>query len=214
MKSKLWVIAAVVGMTSASLQAATVGVEGAGAWGAFTGDVSYDGVSTLTIALTNTSSADNGGYISGFLFNIAGDASAMLTPNPTGWFFDTGDESGQPFGVFEAGAALGADFLGGGQPSKGIGVNQTTNFVFNIAGPAASTLTPNAFLSELSTGGSSSASFLVRFRGFENGQSDKVAGSIDLSPTPTPTVPLPSAIWAGIALLGATSLKRRFWKWV
>ena len=59
----------------------------AGNLGAFTGTMSYDDDSTLTITLKNTTLA-GGGYITGFLFNIDGSATAQLTPSPTANFLD------------------------------------------------------------------------------------------------------------------------------
>jgi hypothetical protein len=180
--------------------------------GGFTGSISYDDLSTLTVTLKNTTPV-GGGFITGFLFNIVGDAVATLAPNPTGGFVDlrTSGASnaldGNPFGSFEAGAALGGKFLGGGSPNNGIAVGDEATFVFNVTGADAADLTVEDFLGQTSAGNADgSASFLVRFRGINFGAgSDKVPGT-------TVAVPLPPAAWTGLATLGLAgfaSMKRR-----
>ena len=182
--------------------------------GAFTGTMTYDDVSTLTITLTNTTPA-GGGFITGLLFNIDGNAIATLSPDPTGGFEDlytTGNLDGNPFGDFEAGAALGGNFLGGGSPSGGIAVGSEGTFIFNVTGPDASSLTVGDFISQLSDGSDDhDAALLVRFRGIDLGEgSDKVPGTGREDPG-TP-IPLPAAAWAAMpvfGMLGGKSLLRK-----
>jgi len=69
----------------------------------------------------------------------------------------------------------------------------------------------NTFLTEASTGGGQSTTFLVRFKGIQiNGQGD---GSDKVTPgTPGTPVPLPAAAWTGLAMLaglGASRLRKR-----
>jgi hypothetical protein len=183
--------------------------------GAFTGSISYDDVSTLTIKLTNTTPVGSG-FITGFVFNIAGDALATLSPNPTGSFSDlrtsgaSNPLEANPFGTFEAGAGLGSNgnlkFLGGGSPNDGIAVGSEQTFTFNVTGTDATSLRVIDFLSEMSSGNQNNeASFVVRFRGIDaRAGSDKVPA--------TAAVPLPPAAWSGILTLGFagfTALKRR-----
>jgi hypothetical protein len=179
--------------------------------GAFTGTLSYDDISTLTVTLKNTTPA-GGGYITGFLFNIDGTATATLTPDPTGSFEDlvtTGNLSGSPFGDFEAGAALGGNFLGGGSPNSGIGVGGESTFTFLVSGSDASSLRVEDFLSL--NDGSADASFLVRFRGLTLGEgSDKVPGVMippDNGGGETP-IPLPAAAWSAMSVFGVLGGKR------
>lgn len=180
---------------------------GDGERGDYRGQMTYEyqpatGLGSLTLELTNLSNHANGGYLTGFVFNIAGDASARLTPNPTGVFYDVlGPEKASPYQPFEFGAALAkkksteGDFLSGGDPKRGLAVGQTGLFQFTVRGPDASTLNVHDFLTESrSAGDGSSAVFLARFMGFDDGGSDKVPG--------VPMVPLPPAAWAGMALLG------------
>ena len=171
--------------------------------GSFDGLLEYDAdlfstVGTLQIMLTNTSAPENGGYITGFLFNIASaeDATATLLYDPESLYpFEQcvgGGLNGQPFGnPYDAGAALEGSFLGGGDPTPGIAVGETGTFAFQIQAPNAGSLTAMSFVE----GGPYDFDFLVRFRGFDDGGSDKV---------PAVVVPLPAPIALGaIGLVGA-----------
>ncbi len=181
------------------------GLEGLGS---FTGSIEYSTANafsttgTLVVSLTNTSPAANGGFISGFLFNIGGSdasASATLQAGATHAFSTCtgGGLSGQPFGnPFDGGAALGGSFLGGGNPNGGIAVGQTGVFTFNISAADAGLLTAMDFLN----GGSFDFNFIVRFRGFVDGGSDKVGAVI---------VPLPPAVAMGLAGLGIAGFAAR-----
>jgi hypothetical protein len=155
---------------------------GTGTFGSFTGTFDYDPTTaTLEITLTNTSPAANGGFITGFVFNNPDDLITGVTLDTDTSFellFDNDNVSGEPFGQFDIGAALGGDFLGGGSPTDGIAVGETGTFLFTFSGTDLDTLTSADFFSAFSTGGSDSAAFLVRFRGFENDESDKVPGNV------------------------------------
>jgi len=155
----------------------------------------------------NTTPNDN--LITGFVFNINGNATATLTPDPTATFTNlTGPITAAPFGDFEAGAAIGGDWEGGGNPNTGIAAGAMQTFAFDVTGPDAATLTANSFFSELSTnpGGGGAQVFVVRFRG-GTVESDKVPGVPGSNP-----VPLPAAAWSDISMLGAlglSALKRK-----
>ncbi len=179
--------------------------------GAFSGFISYEvepfsPTGVLTVMLTNTSPADNGGYITGFLFNIASDdedASAQLTsdPTPTHPFKQCKGKGlhAPPFGKnYDSGAALKGKFLGGGNPADGIAVGETGIFTFQVMADDADTLSAIDFI----YGGPFDADFVVRFRGFCSGGSDKV---------PVAVVPLPAPLAFGTAgLLGVALLRRRY----
>lgn len=154
----------------------------------------------LTVSLTNTSNESNGGYLTGFVFNITSsdsDASASLL---SGNFSLVGisNASAAPFGTFDAGAAIGGNWLGGGAPHGGIGVGQTGIFEFLVNAGDAGSLTAESFLGNFGDNG-----FVVRFRGFVDGGSDKVPGvSITY-------IPAPAAL--GLFLLaGLTGRRRRY----
>lgn len=175
--------------------------------GSFTGSLAYEfdpfaDLGFLSVTLTNTSDPDNGGFITGFVFNIASaddDASATFTSgsHPFENLTD-GGLNAEPFGnPFDAGAALGGAFQGGGSPTQGIAVGDTGIFEFDVMAFDAADLTALSFL----PGGPSEFNFIVRFRGFENGDSDKVPASV---------IPLPPALaLGGLGLLGAMFGARR-----
>ena len=122
----------------------------------------------------------------------------LLIGNPT---FDN-TISGSPYGSFDIGAAVGGDLLGGGAPQPGVEVGQTGTFLFTVSGTNLDKLTSANILNTLSTGG---ASFMVRFRGFTDGSSDKVlSGVICPPPLPPPTgaVPAPAGLLLGIIGVG------------
>jgi hypothetical protein len=62
-------------------------------------------------------------------------------------------------------------------------VGATETFTFDVVASDASTLDTMDFLS-----GSSEFDFVVRFRGFENGGSDKVPATTTVIPLPAPIV--------------------------
>lgn len=156
----------IVGLTSASTENL----------GKFLGSLDYtpagDGTGTLVVSLANISPAGNDGFITGFLYNVDCDDPALsivLQPGST-HPFEFADGSGAPFGGdYMAGAALGGSFLGGGNPNQGIAVGETGVFTFLVTTEQADDLTVASFLE-----GPYAQNFIVRFRGFEDGGSDKV----------------------------------------
>lgn len=171
----------------------------------YSGSLEYNFISgstgELKVSLTNDTPAAVGGFLTGFLFRAAGISAASLTSaNPVS-FENTGVDSGSPFGTFDGGAALGGSFLGGGSPSAGMGIGENGLFVFSITSASASTISAGDFLGTLNEPG-----FLVRFRGLEDGGSDKVPGG----PGTDVVVPLPSAgVLAGAGLLALGVRRRR-----
>lgn len=149
---------------------------------------------SVVISLTNTTPAVVGGYLTGFVFNldsIDAGATAILTSTTNVSFLDTGTESAAPFGTFDAGAALGANWLGGGSPVGGIAVGQSATFTFAVSASDAASLSAMSFLT-----GPNDVNFVARFRGLANGGSDKV-----------PVVPAPGALALGV--LGTLPTLRR-----
>jgi hypothetical protein len=206
--------------------------------GLFTGSVKYDWVSstsaTLTISLTNVSPVANGGYITAVAFNDPNKAAGTdgrtavdftkvtLASGPANFSLigstaltSQNSISGSPYGGFDLAASNSTAVLGGGTPTTGVGVNQTGTFVFNITGTGLNAYSAQQFLSTYSTDGSSA--LLVRFKGFNNGLSDKdVIGKTNPGTPGTPpgvnAVPAPpAAVLAGMGfgclLLGR--LRRR-----
>jgi len=171
--------------------------------GSFTGSIEYaydaiDGDGQLIITLTNTSPAGNGGFLTGFVFNIdsadAGASATLVSASPV-TLINAPNQSGEPFGnPYDAGAALGGNFLGNGNPDQGVAIGTTGTFEFEVNASDASTLTAASFLN-----GPFEYDFLVRFRGFGDGGSDKVPAE--------QIVPGPSALL--MACLGVLVIGRR-----
>jgi opacity protein-like surface antigen len=146
---------------------------------------------TLSIALINTTDAGIGGFLTGLVFDMdSTDAGAVISLLSTSDadFLDTGVESAGPFGDFDAGAALGANFNGGGTPSLGIAIDGNESFVFSVVASDADILTSSSFFGD-------GDDFYVRFRGLINGESDMVG------------VPAPGT--TTLALIGLSCMTRR-----
>lgn len=174
------------------------GLEGLGS---YTGSMEWtyagSNAGTLRVSLTNTSPVDNGGYLTGFAFNSVYELQIKVAENGarTGWV-DIVDVHAPPLGVFDHGAALGGDWLGGGSPLGGIGVGQTFDFVFDVRGDPTllATLVAHDFFDESDGWG-----FAARFRGFDDGGSDKVTASM----------PAPGVLTAlGFGALGSRRRRR------
>jgi hypothetical protein len=166
--------------------------------GTFTGSISYTSQlggesGTLLITLTNTSALFGGGYITGFVFNVASsdpDATVTLVNGPD-HFDNAPNQNAGPFGGrFDAGAALGGVFMGGGNFNKGIASGETQSFEFELDADDAALLSAVDFMS-----GPLPHNFVVRYRGF-------IGGGSDLVPAQGSAIPGPSALVA-IALFTA-----------
>jgi hypothetical protein len=154
--------------------------------GSFTGSMSYTpdpgnpALARLVISLTNTTApASRGGFITGFAFNFdSSDPAATLTMESATYpFEEISDVSAPPFGTFDHGAALRGKWTGGGSPNPGIPIGASGIFTFDVAASDARTLSANDFIAAgEGIHGRSSFGLAVRFRGFNNGGSDKVPG--------------------------------------
>jgi PEP-CTERM motif len=195
-----------------------------GGLGNFTGQITVsDQTATsavVTVTLTNTSPASNGGFITGFVLNNPGTDSGGNITGITNYsttnsqFVLLGGPSysnsvpASPFGSFDFGAALGGQWLGGGRPNGGIGVGQSDTFTFTVTGNLLLNLADTSLESANSTGGSSSSFFDVRFRGFKNEGSDKVPAMV----TDSPVVPTPEPTTLSLGGLGLVMLLGYGWR--
>lgn len=180
---------------------------------AFTGSMSWSysggGSGTLTVSLNNDSPTSNGGYLTGFAFNVASGAfSLSLCGAPNASWQLVQNASGSPFGSFDWGAAIGGDWLGGGNPSPGIAAGDSASFTFCVDGADSvlSALSASSFFDGDCTcepGEENRYPFAARFRGFNNGMSDKVVACPPVVP-----VPMPVAL-AAAGLLGVGFMRRR-----
>ncbi|WP_207191890.1 hypothetical protein, partial [Paracraurococcus ruber] len=164
-------------------------ISGAGPLGSFTGTLTYNASSdtqaTLNVSLSNTSPTANGGYLTAFVLNNPGGITGVaLTSAPNNFWSVLGltnnGVNAAPYGQFDFGASTGNGFEGGGQPSRGIATGASGSFAFSLTGSGLLSLSDTTFLTTLSSGpgiGQGAEDFVARFRGFENGGSDKVPNS-------------------------------------
>ncbi len=190
----------------------TGGLEGLGS---FTGDFIYNTSSatnaTLNVTLTNTSPLANGGYLVGFAFNNPGNyiTSASLSSTDSDFGLAGGSTYNNnikavPFGYFDIGATLGGDNNLGkcnGDPKPGIYAGNTETFIFSLVGTNFGSLDENSFFNEFPT--RSNEWFIARFKGFEDGGSDKVPGN----PVPEPLTIL--LLGSGLLGLGVFGRKKK-----
>lgn len=153
----------------------------------------------LDVTLTNTTPVSTGGYITAFMFRpppALGSFTSLLTASDYASMTNiAAGASGAPFpGTWLGGAGTGGSWLAGGSPTGAVPVGATGHWSFTITGANASALTSDSFVS----GGSvtDSYAFIVRFRGMDDGGSDKV---------PANQLPSPGAM----ALLGLSGLMTR-----
>jgi hypothetical protein len=180
-----------LGLVPTAVAGPIEGNNGLSGLGSFEGTFDYSALdannATLVIKLTNTSPEAGGGYLTGFVFNNPQGfitAASLVSTNSNFTLLGeapfTGGVNGSPFGQFSLGAAVGGDFEGGGSPTGGIGVNASATFTFTFSGTGLNTLTEEELFTALSSppgDGEGLKSFVARFRGFINGDSDKVPGT-------------------------------------
>ncbi len=173
---------------------------------------------TLTIVLTNTSSAPvTEASLTGFGFNAPAEVSMLTLTAPVGW---TGvfrrDDINSPgnFGYFDAAALTNASGnnpnINGGSVAAGLAIGETETFVFDVDGTGLLGLTADSFLSEFTlehNHNSQLVTFLGRFQGVVPGTSGGSDVAIPIAPIPEPSTITLSIICLGIG--GLIGLRRR-----
>jgi hypothetical protein len=154
----------------------------------------------LTITLTNTSPALNGGFITAAAFNFTAGTTvntfgttnanfALFGPSPTGWTGSVSPDGTRTHLI----SATGNDYNGGGSPNGGTGVGASVTFTLTLAA-----LNGNTEQSIFD-------SMLIRTRGFEDGGSDK--DPLTRTPVPEPATML--LLGSGLAGVAAKIRRRR-----
>ena len=160
--------------------------------GNFLGEISYfvadPQTGMLILTIENTSPLANGGYITAIVFNNPEnriDSITLSSSNPYFSLIGLPDFDNRilasPFGFFDIGISLyGGSFEGFGNPDYGIAVGERETFIFYLSGNALDQLTIQNFVQEncLPLPSKKEEFFLVRFRGFNDGKSDKVPADV------------------------------------
>lgn len=195
LKTPIALIAASATLLSLSAQASIITEEtltGTGSLGEYSAHFSWDG-SALEINLTNLSEPNNGGFITGLLLNLPHMSdfdSASTDTSLVSLMPDSGPYNGAPYGSYDYGYALGGNFLGGGNPNGGIGIGETGHFEFTDWS-GAENFDVADFFNNLATLETNDTQLVVRFKGFEDGGSDKVPGVFNPPPVDEPPPPPP-----------------------
>jgi hypothetical protein len=180
------------------------------ALGNFIGEFTYrlfsPSVATLDVTLINTSPSSNGGFLTGLVFNNPNNFITGVNLTSSNTFFSLlgapsfkDSISASPFSTFDIGTAAGGNFLGGNNPNNGIPVGESASFTFTMTGNNLDQLNTNSFFEEKSNEGYFA---IARFKGFNNGGSDKVPGAAG--------VPEPDIIFLlGIGLVGIVVFNKR-----
>lgn len=203
---------------------AVIFLSGSGNLGSFSGSFAYTATDAtnakIDISLTNTSPAANTGYITAFAFNnpsnlistislVSSDADFGLIGSP----YNNNGVNGAPNGQFDIGVSTGGGYEGGGAPSKGIAVGGTETFTLTLTGNNLDTLLEQTFLNTLSDGskgaGEGVESFVVRFRGFKDGGSDKVPNDGVCVQGGCASTPEPASLFLFSSGLVGVMLRRR-----
>jgi len=168
--------------------------------GQFTGTLNYvpggANSATITISLTNTSPLANGGFLTALALWHTGNAGlntvSFVSSSDANFGGLAGPVNGAPHGSYAAGASTGGGWTGGGSPSAGLAIGESATFTFNLSGTGVGLLSAATFINQ----NNDHWDLVIRFRGFENGGSDKV-----------PANPTPGA--AALLAIGGLAASRR-----
>ena len=180
--------------------------------------ISGQKTASLELSITNLLATGEGGKITAIALNLAGTPNVGLggfttTSGHSSFGLFANPSQTSPWGAFEYSVALGSNFNGSGSPNPGVVRGATGVFKINVLGVATvlESLSASSFLSQTTSGPTStSTAMLVRFKGFDDGGSDKVSGiPVEVSLGSLPSIPLPSAGLATGVMLGGMLARRR-----
>lgn len=149
--------------------------------GHFEGTATYDSSGhTLTIVVKNDTSPSVGGDLTSFAFDAAGDVALFADPDGghkpnTNGFDELRNRRGMirtPFGAYHAGAGLDGKWSASHDIARGIAAGATQTFVFDVSGPAASSLHVSDFLQP----GKSGEGIVAAFKGLSRHRADRAGG--------------------------------------
>jgi hypothetical protein len=179
----------------------------------------------IRVTLTNVSPFSNGGFLTAFAFNDPGSTSKGNIGTVTNYQQAFNPQTGQnftllgapsfnnsvssaPFGLFDIGAGVGGSWHSGGNPVDGLAVGETGTFSFLVNGTNLTKLTAANILTSMSSTGTTG--FVVRFRGFADGSSDKdIAGVVVKPPENNPVPAPPALVLAGIGFVALIGRRRK-----
>ncbi len=183
----------------------------------YTGELIYTDLTATTATLEvdlnwQDINPATGGFLTAIALNNPNNDISNVTKNsfpanfqviPVGGPFNNKGINVQPYGQADFGASVTDQWEGGGSPNGGVPAGTAADFIFNLIGTNLNTLNANSFVDALTTGGGGGQQFfLARFRGFDNGGSDKEP-ALD-SPSIVPISP--SVLLMGSGLLGLIGL--------
>ena len=204
-------VAAIAGAAQASIVSFESVPEYSGP-GYYTGTMEYvcpdkkETVGTLTVTINNTTAVKDGGWLTGFVFDIVPDLKLTYTSGLKGWS-GMSDVTGTGFGQpYDFGAGVGGRFDGvpNGDVSLGIAAGATGVFTFAAAGDveALCKLTAADFFDE-----SKDYAMVARFMKFNSGDSFGDGEDEGNAKIPAQT-PAPGAL-ALLAMSGVAARRRQ-----
>jgi hypothetical protein len=246
MKSRALAVIALVALCASGAQAGLTTVNFSSEYSQhhltqFDGVATYDSsTGKLAVAVINTTSAANGGFLTGIALSAKGPTMALET---TGGFVDARNHkdvvNAGPLGKYTAGATTGGGLLKGMHPASGIAAGSSRVFTFETSAANADSLTVADFLTPGKTGQEIVARFKkLSHRGNDRGgavmngpvsdlfisQFDPVSETgllpqNDNSPSAGPSaivtttaVPLPPALWMALITIATGVAAQRVYQ--